>query len=1417
MKHFLLTAEKKIIFSLLFVAITIVGYTQTFNPVAAPSKGFNVLVRGPLTFTDGHTDGPVALGGDLTLAGFNIVAMASYGEYPFGSGNTNNYGLVIGGKINFNSGNVTDVSKGYLRLRDTSNARVFTQDCNNASGNTRITAYNASCNTAYNSTPRIQMAVQQTRATIVQSNGLNFDSLAFAFFAHSTRLSGLSTCGGNVNVIAPVSGSANISLVNNKTNVMNLTSAQLGAISSLTFNNQPTASMPMVFNINLTGNYTWTPFNTPGIGGAQAPYIIYNFYNCSGTITINNGNTIEGTVLAPNAFLQKSTAQNLEGQVFATGFGNNGGEVHHFPFASNQVPRCQVLSLGNLVWNDLNSNGVKDANEPGISGATVKLYADANGDNVPDGAAILTTTTGSDGSYYLYTLTAGKYIVGVTIPSGYAVTTTTTNSSNPDSNTDNDNNGVTTVSGEVRSNFITLSYGGEPSADPEDGGNNRNNTLDFGFKGTGSIGNYVWNDLNKNGVQDANEPGLQGVTVTLTFRNGTVISTTTDANGAYSFTGLGPDTYTVTFTTPAGMTPTLSNQGSNDNVDSDPVNGIVTVTLAGGATDNSVDAGFYRTPCTNTGSCSTGFVRKTGTNVTNGNFATAITSPLNNTFGSNNSTVGVTYNYAGGSFISQAEYKGVATSSSTQPNTDKSFVLVNMATNYSSGSVNQAPFPGDPTNGVAASNTYLYHNGNSLGGAYVVWQQTLTGLVTGRSYTFRFYATNMIDQGNGAPAPAISLIIGGDSGLPFGGGSTIAISSTTLDWAATNNDKALSGWQRFSYTFTASATSLMFKIIDNTTPQNNNGPIGQGDDLGITGIGLDYCMKDTDGDCVADVDDLDDDNDGILDTVESGGYDPLGDCDNDGIANYLDQNPGCAGLTWADCNVDNINDFFDWDRDGIINSFDLDSDNDGILDIYETRDTRATDMNNDGMADGVDADGDGIMSTADSNDNSAGGTGLTPEDLDRDGTPNCRDLDSDGDGITDLTEALGTYDSDGIANATGTVDSDLDGVRGNYTNSTSVADNYDGFGAKGIRPIDTDSDGKPNPYDIDSDGDGITDNVEGMATCSYALPANADCDGDGVDNSYDVGTCTSPCTRTSGGNTPVDKDSDGTPDYLDTDSDGDTRLDIYEGNNVYNTPNYWTGSSGDADSDGLIDYFDGFNIKTASDAFWKNVANRNMSTGGGTNSPTSPGSNSALPQSAAGSCPSTDRDWRNLAILPVLLVDFKGNINNNVTRLVWTVTDEKEMSYYEAERSTDGINFTPFAKRTAVNGGSNTYSYLANDELATVYSNVVYYRIKLVEKDGKYRYSSIISFRLDTKGASIAIHPNPAVSSFTLKLNSAKDALATISITDVTGRNILAQHSKVFAGVNAVSFNTANMQAGTYNVQVIVDGAVYNQKLVIVR
>ena len=262
------------------------------------------------------------------------------------------------------------------------------------------------------------------------------------------------------------------------------------------------------------------------------------------------------------------------------------------------------LSLGNQVWKDVNNNGIVDAGEVGVAGATVDLYKDTNRDGkyTPGVDVKVATSTTVAGGYYTFTnLIPGDYLVvlpasnfvsgGVLV--GYRSSDPT--SATPNNNVDNDDNGAPNARGDVASNVITLFPFTEPTSDG-DSDTNTNWTVDFGVWLPAGLGDRVWKDNNGNGVQDPGEPGVPDVMVTLQTVTGT-LTTKTDVNGNYVFTGLLPGTYTVTFGLPTGFSFTTPDVGSNDANDSDAnraTGAAQPVTLNPGDNNLTIDAGIIQ-------------------------------------------------------------------------------------------------------------------------------------------------------------------------------------------------------------------------------------------------------------------------------------------------------------------------------------------------------------------------------------------------------------------------------------------------------------------------------------------------------------------------------------------------------------------------------------------------------------------------------------------------------------------------------------------------------------------------------------------------------------------------------------------------------------------------------------------------------
>lgn len=208
----------------------------------------------------------------------------------------------------------------------------------------------------------------------------------------------------------------------------------------------------------------------------------------------------------------------------------------------------------------------------------------------------------------------------------------------------------------------------------------------------------------------------------------------------------------------------------------------------------------------------------------------------------------------------------------------------------------------------------------------------------------------------------------------------------------------------------------------------------------------------------------------------------------------------------------------DSDGDGVVDTKDLDSDNDAVSDLIESAHPGLIDADNDGVVDGPDADGDGIPDSADGNDAAFGDAGdPTPTNSDGTDLPDYRDPDSDNDGANDIVEKAnkGALDANNDGKVDNPTDPDGDGIANNGGLDTKPA-SFGGLPSP--TPLDTDGDGVPDNTDTDDDGDGIPDTTEG----------SGDTDADGVPDSKDL-----------------DSDNDGINDVreaLGTDANGDGKF-----------------------------------------------------------------------------------------------------------------------------------------------------------------------------------------------------------------------------------------------------------------------------------
>mgnify|MGYP006269710195 CR=1 FL=1 len=238
-------------------------------------------------------------------------------------------------------------------------------------------------------------------------------------------------------------------------------------------------------------------------------------------------------------------------------------------YDGDEIELVQQVALGNIVFSDVDGDGIFDAEDMGIANVTVELYAST--DDPGNDAPLASTTTDANGYYIFDGLDPDDYIVyipGTELADGGDLDNLQTSIPEgvDDTNDDNaDENGQNTlVNGGVASTVISLGLNAEPTGeagqqtgtyagDLDD--DNVNLTVDFGFTPEYRIGNLVWEDVDNDGAAETGELGIAGVTVALYEDNGDgilntaddvlIVTTTTDADGKYEFTGLYQGDYFV--------------------------------------------------------------------------------------------------------------------------------------------------------------------------------------------------------------------------------------------------------------------------------------------------------------------------------------------------------------------------------------------------------------------------------------------------------------------------------------------------------------------------------------------------------------------------------------------------------------------------------------------------------------------------------------------------------------------------------------------------------------------------------------------------------------------------------------------------------------------------------------------------------
>lgn len=185
--------------------------------------------------------------------------------------------------------------------------------------------------------------------------------------------------------------------------------------------------------------------------------------------------------------------------------------------------------------------------------------------------------------------------------------------------------------------------------------------------------------------------------------------------------------------------------------------------------------------------------------------------------------------------------------------------------------------------------------------------------------------------------------------------------------------------------------------------------------------------------------------------------------------------------------------------------------------------------------------------------------------------------------------------------------------------------------------------------------------------------------------------------------------------------------------------------------------------------------------------------------------------YTNTAVaLPVSLIGFSGTHEDGKNILSWKVADEKNLSYYEVQRSSDGTQFSDIGKVNP--DGSSDYKFIDESGAAL---NIAYYRLKMVDKDGSTTLSNIIVIKQNAAALTISVTPNPFVGMLKVKIDAPLGQKATMIISGVSGQQLVSKDLNLMSGKNEISIpETVTLSNGIYFMKVIVNGQSVTSRIV---
>lgn len=179
-------------------------------------------------------------------------------------------------------------------------------------------------------------------------------------------------------------------------------------------------------------------------------------------------------------------------------------------------------------------------------------------------------------------------------------------------------------------------------------------------------------------------------------------------------------------------------------------------------------------------------------------------------------------------------------------------------------------------------------------------------------------------------------------------------------------------------------------------------------------------------------------------------------------------------------------------------------------------------------------------------------------------------------------------------------------------------------------------------------------------------------------------------------------------------------------------------------------------------------------------------------------------------VVPVTLLSFKGYLNNNKILLDWRTSSEQNSKHFELEKSSDGVNFRSIGIVAAAGNSSSDRSYNFTDRQV---NELNYYRLKMVDIDGRFIYSKTILIKKPNANQDVLVVNNPFRSFIDVRFTRLPKQNVQMMLLNMTGAKI---YSNQYEAAEQIRFDLSSVSIsnGTYMLRIIVDGKQYVHKVV---